>query len=190
LDVLEVGSGRGGGASYVMRYLGPRTLTGLDRTARAIAFCQAYYDVPGLSFVRGDAERLEFAEASFDAVINVESSHCYPGQEQFLEGVQRVLRPGGHFLCADFRAPDEVPVWRRQFDEAGLVMVEEERLNAAVVRAIELDDVRKRSLIRAKVPRVLRSIFHQFASVEGTGSFVDMLRRGDVHYWRFVLQKQ
>ena len=36
LDVLEVGSGRGGGASYVMRYLKPRSLTGLDCTARVL----------------------------------------------------------------------------------------------------------------------------------------------------------
>src|SRR5947207_8203542 len=29
-DVLEVGSGRGGGASYMMRYLQPKSVTGVD----------------------------------------------------------------------------------------------------------------------------------------------------------------
>src|SRR5262245_37040444 len=33
LEVLEVGSGRGGGAAFVKRYLGPRKLTGVDFSA-------------------------------------------------------------------------------------------------------------------------------------------------------------
>ena len=98
LDVLEVGCGRGGGASYVMRYLGPRSLTGLDCTARAIAFCQGHYHVPRLAFVRGNAEELEFGEDAFDAVVNVESSHCYGAMGRFLAGVHRVLKPGGSLL--------------------------------------------------------------------------------------------
>src|ERR671912_1774562 len=40
LDVLEIGSGRGGGASYVARYLKPKALTGLDFSDKAIQFCE------------------------------------------------------------------------------------------------------------------------------------------------------
>jgi ubiquinone/menaquinone biosynthesis C-methylase UbiE len=56
-----------------------------------------------LDFVRGDAQNLHFPDQSFDAVINVEASHIYPNLERFLGEVARVLRPGGHFLYADFR---------------------------------------------------------------------------------------
>src|SRR5690242_17260393 len=38
LDILEVGSGRGGGASYIKRYLNPRKMTGLDIARNAIEF--------------------------------------------------------------------------------------------------------------------------------------------------------
>jgi ubiquinone/menaquinone biosynthesis C-methylase UbiE len=188
LDVLEVGCGRGGGAFYVKRYLEPRTLVGLDRTKRAIAFGTRHYDLPGLCFVRGDAETLEFADHTFDAVVNVESSHCYGAMDRFLAGVQRVLKPGGHFLYADHRDRKDVPTLRRQFREAGLVVVEEELLNPAILRALELDYTRKQSLIEAKVPRVLRPFFNQFAAMEGTESVYEMLRRGDKQYMRLVLQ--
>ena len=40
---------------------------------------------------------------SYDAVVNVEASHLYPDVPRFLAEVARVLRPGGHFLYADFR---------------------------------------------------------------------------------------
>ncbi|QDU31359.1 Phthiotriol/phenolphthiotriol dimycocerosates methyltransferase [Anatilimnocola aggregata] len=55
----------------------------------------------GLSFVVGDAENLPFEDDTFDAVVNVESSHCYRSDPAFLAQVRRVLRTGGHVLFAD-----------------------------------------------------------------------------------------
>lgn len=189
LDVLEVGCGRGGGASFVMRYLKPRTLAGVDLAARAIAFCREHYDTPGLTFVHGDAEALEFGTGVFDVVINVESSHCYGAMDRFLAGVHRVLKPGGHLLYADTRARADVPRLRRQFQQAGLEVIEEESLNAAVVRALELDSARKQALIQVKVPRLLRPFLTRFAGTAKRAPAQELLRRGDKQYLRFVLQK-
>ena len=82
--VLEVGCGHGGGASYLMRTLHPASYTGLDLNPAAIALCRRTHHLGGLDFVRGDAENLPFADQFFDAVINVESSHCYPRFPRFL----------------------------------------------------------------------------------------------------------
>ena len=102
-DVLEVGSGRGGGASYIARYLHPRSYTGLDICKPAIRFSKARYaDQDNLQFRVGDALSLPFANDSFDVVVNVESAQHYGDMARFLEEVHRVLRPGGHFLMACF----------------------------------------------------------------------------------------
>ena len=73
-DVLEVGSGRGGGASYLSRYHHPRSYVGLDLSDPGIEFCNTYHQVPNLRFVKGDAENVPFPDNTFDAVVNVESS--------------------------------------------------------------------------------------------------------------------
>ena len=39
-DVVEVSCGRGGGAAYIKRYLKPRSVTGIDLSARQIEFCR------------------------------------------------------------------------------------------------------------------------------------------------------
>ena len=39
LKVLEVGSGRGGGADYIKRYLKPESMVGLDISENAVSFC-------------------------------------------------------------------------------------------------------------------------------------------------------
>jgi SAM-dependent methyltransferase len=111
LDVLEVGCGRGGGAAFVFERHGPRSLTGVDLSASSVAYCQRSYARPGLSFRVADAEHLPFPDGSFDAVLNVESSHCYPNVEGFFLEVARVLRPGGVFVAADSIGSDQL----RQF---------------------------------------------------------------------------
>jgi ubiquinone/menaquinone biosynthesis C-methylase UbiE len=186
-EVLEVGSGRGGGASFVARYLRPSRLVGVDVSTRAVAFCRARHAVPGLSFEVGNAEHLGFAAASFDAVVNVESSHCYGDLSAFIHEVQRILRPNGHFLYADFRSRTELDAWRAGLVAAGLRLLVERDITPGVVAALDADDERKRGLIEAQVPRPLVRAFCQFAALRGTLLY-DKLRAGTVVYRAFVFQ--
>jgi SAM-dependent methyltransferase len=189
-DVLEVGSGRGGGASYVARCLAPRSMTGLELASRAVAFCQQHYaHVPNLRFVPGSAEDIQFPDESLDAVINIESSHCYNHIDRFFSGVYRVLRPGGHFLYSDHRLAPDVDGLRRKLLAPGFQLLDVEDISPNVVRALELDDERKRALIEQKVPRLLRNIFHEFAGMQGSRSQYSALRSGKKRYIRFLLQK-
>ena len=106
---LEVGSGRGGGASFVARYHHPESMTGLDYSSSAIKLSNKIHsNVSNLHFIKGDAENLPFDDNTFDAVINVESSHCYGNMKKFLNEVYRVLKKGGHFTWVDLRGKDMV----------------------------------------------------------------------------------
>jgi ubiquinone/menaquinone biosynthesis C-methylase UbiE len=189
LDVLEVGSGRGGGASYISRYLRPRSMTGVDITASAIEFCRQHHNVSGLSFERHNAEALEFADQSFDVILNVESSNCYPNISNFFSEVARVLRPGGYFLYTDLRKEEEVQNWRAQLFEIGLDLVKEENITPNVLKALELDDARKRNLIEQRAPKFIRKPFYEFAGMKGSGYVYGPLKHGEKMYLNFVFRK-
>lgn len=167
-DVLEVGSGRGGGASWVARSLGPRTTTGVDLAASAVALSRRDRRGPGLRFVQGDALALPFDDASVDVVLNVESSHCYPSLEAFVAEVHRVLRPGGTFAWADFRGVDDVAATRAALRSSGLVPVREDDVTAEVLHALRVDDARRAELVATWIPRVARRAFRPFAALEGS----------------------
>jgi SAM-dependent methyltransferase len=190
--VLEVGSGRGGGASYLARYLGPAHVTGADFSAQAVALSRTIHaGVPNLAFAEGDAERLPFADASFDVVVNVESSHCYARMDRFLAEVARVLRPGGHFLYADFRARADIPALGQQLDAApGLVRIAHEDITSAVVAALEAGDARKRALIDAMVrpPRVRKQV-GEFAALVGSRTYGEFRNR-DLIYVRYAFRRR
>jgi ubiquinone/menaquinone biosynthesis C-methylase UbiE len=185
-DVLEIGCGRGGGASFIARYLHPASLTGVDLSDRAVRYCRRRHRVDGLKFLRGDAEHLPLASHSFDAVVNVESSHNYPSFERFLDEVVRVLRPSGLFLFADLRPREEMARLREQLSKR-FTIVEEEIITPNVVRALELDSDRRRLLIEKRAPRFLHRGLEAFAGVNGTPTF-SAFASGSLQYVRFVLQ--
>ena len=186
--VLEVGSGRGGGASYVKRYLKPAEVTGVDFSANAITFCRQKHRVQGLSFREGSAEALPFEDASFDAVVNVESSHCYGSMEAFLSEVRRVLRPGGLFLYADLRNGSDFAEWKTQLDKSRMKMVSETEITANVLAALDRDNDRKAALISKLVPKPFVAAFSDFAGMRGSIIY-EGFRTGGYTYWAFVMEK-
>ncbi len=186
--VLEVSSGRGGGADYLSRYFQTKEIVALDRTESALQFSIRSRRGQGLRFLCGDALALPLRDESFDAVVNVEASHCYPDLAGFLSEVRRVLRPGGHFLYADFRREQACEAWRECLLGSGLTLVAEEELTDRVVQALAGSHDRKVSLIREIAPRALRRTFSQFAGTKGSVMF-RAFENGRAHYVRFVLRK-
>lgn len=190
MNVLEIGCGRGGGASFVMRYHKPASLIGLDITANAIDFCKSYYTLDNLSFLRGNAEQLEFNENTFDVIFNVESSHIYSNMEKFVNGVHRILKPGGYFLFADACFKEDTAALRKLFGNSEFKLLKEENISANVLRALELDSDRKKLLIEQKAPRIFRSLFEEFASTrESKNSAYTFLLSGKLEFLNFILQK-
>ena len=117
-NILEVGSGRGGGASYIARYLKPSSITGMDISNEAVGLCSEFYNIPNLNFVCGDSESIPFPDNSFDVLINVESSHCYGDMSKFLIEAYRSLKTGGFFLFCDFRTTDGIQELYDQFSSS------------------------------------------------------------------------
>lgn len=166
--VLEVSCGHGGGGAYLTRALQPQSYTALDLNPAAIEFCQEHHHIAGLNFQQGDAEQLPGPANSFDAVINVEASHCYPNFPKFLREVARVLKPGGHFLYADFRFADRLAEWEQALAHGPLKIQQQRDINAEVLRGLELNSARSLDLIARHLPKFLHGLGRDFAGTRGS----------------------
>ena len=70
-NVIEVGSGRGGGASFISRYHKPKHMTGLDYSSKAVKLSnEIHVNISNLSFIQGDAEKIPFENDSFEISIS------------------------------------------------------------------------------------------------------------------------
>ena len=187
-NVLEVSCGHGGGASFVKRYHKPKTYTAIDQNQNAIAYNRKAHGALGIDFRTGDAQALDFPENHFDAILNVEASHCYPRQEAFFNSVYRVLRRGGKFLYADFRTVADEPKVERDIRAAGFNVRSKTDITAHVLRALTRNSERYRALAHQFAPRILHPFVEMFAAVEGS-SIYNMFVNRDYIYFSYQLSK-
>ena len=165
--VLEVGSGRGGGARYIARYLDAALVTGLDYSPQTVERARDLNaDTANLAFEVGDAEALPFDDESFDVVVNIESSHCYADVSRFAHEAARVLVPGGWFTIADMRGRGMVAEFDRQLEVSGMTRIGDSDLGPGVVAALDAVDQRK----RAQIGRLwmLKRFITEFSGARGT----------------------
>jgi SAM-dependent methyltransferase len=97
-DSLELGCGTG----YVSAWLSRRGArpVGLDNSARQLATAAALQDQFGLCFplVHASAERIPFADATFDLVISEYGASIWCDPFAWVPEAARVLRPGGQLI--------------------------------------------------------------------------------------------
>ena len=187
--VLEVGSGRGGGAHWVARTYAPKTLTALDYSAAAVKLCTRMYGrQQNLEFVEGNAMKLPFDDDSFDVVYNVESSHCYSDMAAFIHEAFRVLRPGGHFAWTDFRDEKRMQEIREIFNSTEFSIVKHADITAEVIAALDEISDDKQSRIEKGTGPIIRRSFETFAGVRGTPVY-ESFQNGSLRYYRYLLKK-
>lgn len=184
LKVLEVGSGRGGGISYIARTFNPVEVVGLELSSSAVKYCtEKYQHIQNLHFMQGDAESIPFADNYFDVVINVESSHCYPNYTGFINEVIRVLKPGGFFSVTDCRYSNKIQEFRSSFRIDELEILKDEDITPNVVEALEKDTERKSNIINnAAIPGFLKSSLINFGGCKGGTTYNEFKTRHRLYH--------
>ncbi len=186
--VLEVGSGRGGGAKHIAGALKPASYIGMDLAQNAVELANKIHSLPNLKFIQGSAEDIPLPDNCIDVVLNVESCHAYGSVVKFLSEVKRVLKPGGILALVDFRDVKNMDLLREQLKTSGLHWIEEENIGGNVVQAMEAEDETKKERIKKLFPPKWQKLFGEFAGVVGSRIHMN-LKSGARLYHRFTLKK-
>ena len=103
--VLDLGCGAGTYTLVAAQMVGAGgRVTGIDMTPEMLAKARAAaaeMGVTNVEFVEGEAERLPFADASFDVVISNGVIDLVPDKDAVFAELYRVLAPGGRMQIAD-----------------------------------------------------------------------------------------
>ena len=168
LKVLEVGSGRGGGCSYITKYLKPSQMIGLDISPSAVNLSNTFYDFDNLTFSQGNAEQLPFDDNTFDAVINVESSHCYTSMSKFISEVSRVLKPNAHLLFCDLRRDIYINEMLNDINTNGLSLISHTDISPKIITATTAMSSGRKNDINKLDSGCFKNVLESFAAIEGS----------------------
>lgn len=110
--ILDVAAGKGTSAIFLAQQFGCQVV-GIDYGSDIINQATASAKAAGLGrqvrFEQGDAEQLQFNDASFDAVI-CECAFCtFPNKANAAQEFARVLRPGGRVGLSDLTRSGPLP---------------------------------------------------------------------------------
>ncbi len=177
--VMEVSSGRGGGAAYVAREYRPSEYIGIDISEQNVRLAaERFAHVGNLRFQVGNAEQLPLPSGTCSALINVEAAHLYDHPARFFAEAQRMLEVGGLFLHADLAWKDKDP--ERLIAESGLTILSVEDITANVLQALTADSVRREAIVES-FPAQLQNDFRDWSGVKGHRAF-NRLQSGEWIY--------
>ena len=84
-------------------------MTGLDASAQMLAYAKT--QAPRAALAQGSAERLPWANESFDRVFCINAFHHFQDKVAFLTEAMRVLRPGGLMMTVGLDPHTGVDRW-------------------------------------------------------------------------------
>jgi len=164
--VLDVGCGFAEHAMLWSSRLSPRGVVGLNLSVEQLqSASQMFPDRAraGLLLLAGDAVCLPFADASFDAVLGVESAFHFRPRTAFLREAARVLRPGGRLVLADLCGIDRPLTLKNRLAEVvgrAFWQIPKENL---VSRRTYAEQLSAAGFVRVAVDSIWHQVYPRFA---------------------------
>ena len=116
---LDVGCGTGALVETILALSAPREVEGIDPSPAYVTFARDRVNDPRVGFEVGDAQALQAASATFDAVVAGLVLNFVPKPEQAVSEMVRVTRPGGVVAAYVWDYAEGMQMMRHFWDAAG-----------------------------------------------------------------------
>ena len=170
---LDVGCGTGALTEAILAMAAPVKVRGIDASPAHVEHARSHVTDERASLEVGDAQAIQEASDSFDAVVSGLMINFIPRPEQSAAEMARVARPGGVVAAYVWDYPGRMQMMRYFWDTAG----------ALDPRAQELDEGKKRFTLCQ--PEPLAQLFSEagLRNVEVRGIEIPTIFRDFDDFW-------
>jgi len=96
--VLDASCGAGYGSQMMARSAGH--VHGIDISEESIRYAREKYGASNITYEAMDIKKLKFPDRSFDVVVSFETIEHIGFQQEFVDEIRRVLKPGGALIIS------------------------------------------------------------------------------------------
>ncbi|MBL0141881.1 MAG: methyltransferase domain-containing protein [Betaproteobacteria bacterium] len=164
--VLEIGGGMGTDLAQFAK--NGAIVTDLDLSSGHLALAKENFALRELegTFVHHDAERIPFADGTFDVVYTNGVIHHTPNTQSVIGEIFRVLKPGGKAIVMVY-AENSLHYWRNLVGWQGLVhgKLATRSIGDVMSETVELSEAGARPLVKVYTARRLRAMFAAFEDI-------------------------
>lgn len=140
-SVLDVGCGLGACTAIFAAGYPNAQVTGVNYSARQIAYAEGKYGGPRIAFRQMNAVALDFPDNSFDCIHSVEAAMHFNPRSSFLAEARRLLVPGGRLILTDVLAHRQTTFIPSANGETSIAEYATS-LEAADLKTIQIRDIR------------------------------------------------
>lgn len=161
--VVEIGGGMGTDLAQFARH-GALT-TDYDLSSGHLDHAKRNFALRGLKgeFVHGDAEKMPFADNTFDVVYSNGVIHHTPNTQTVIGEIRRVLKPGGLAIIMVY-AENSLHYWRNLVKEIGIDkgQLAHRSIGDIMSESVEISEHGSRPLVKVYTRERLRRMFRGF----------------------------
>ena len=99
--MLEIGCGNGTGTKFIQQFFQPAELIAAEYDESLVEVARKINAGSNITIEQGNATDLRFANAEFDAVVELSVIHHIPEWEQCIDEMYRIIKPGGMFIIKE-----------------------------------------------------------------------------------------
>jgi len=171
-NILEIRTGGGGGLNFVAQTLNPEKAIGVDISSTQTNFCRkSFCEDPKMKFYTADTlDKVsnigELADRQIDLIISLQSSKYVGNFKNFVEDVDRILKPGGIFAFADSKLTGDWEQLEKDLSSTSLRILKKENITNNVIQALKLDERGKWQTINNFIGSILRRTFKRIGIIK------------------------
>jgi len=194
-NVIELRCGGGGGIDYLTRYLKPNLCIGVDESStQTEAAREGFKDNTKLRFYTAvdTLDNLssipQINDERIDLALSVQSSMHVRDFHQFIQEVDKIVRPGGFFAFADMRLAEDWAQLERALESSSMKIMKKENISNNVMLSLKLDEVNKFRVVSRKFGSFLRRIVKRIGIIKDN-ALAESLSRGNNVAMAYILHK-
>lgn len=188
-NILEIGSGLGGGCYVLQKYYNYKDITGTDFLKINTHYYTKQKKYKRIKFITIPAEEIQKLQLKYELIISIEAGLFFNNWDSFINNIKDVLAENGQFIYEDLVITKDIQLIEYKMASANLKIIHSENITNGVLQSMyeTQKPVKNPSILYNLLKKIFRiKNTNQYDGYKDSKIYNDLVN-GDLVYMKYVL---